>query len=348
MVTHLRFIITAAALCCTCIFARAADRTEGTAGISGEVRAFIDDIEYSTRYRTGETLFGSSAVFRFFYEPAERWQFAAGIYGLRRFGDERFFSKVLPVFRARYVSEKMSFILGELISDDAHGLPDVLYRQEFRFDPGIEEGIQFRAQPGRLSADLWVAWDSLNTPGSREHFTAGCAAVFSFDDVIFPVYIVADHSGGERYEIPGQPVQEHFGGATGLTVTHPLHSALRRVYGQMLVVGSAYRVRSGQGETGRGYGILCKAGISPFGFDCSGQWFKGRELWVTSGDPLFRSERPVYIFETARSFSLNDRVSLSGGIRFETEGCSFGNYFSNPRYRWWVSMRGGFDRRLGK
>jgi hypothetical protein len=56
----------------------------------------------------------------------------------------------------------------------------------------------------------------------------------------------------------------------------------------------------------------------------------------------------VYALEAARSFSVNDRVSLAGGIRFETEGCSFGSYFSNPRYRWWVSMCGVFDRRLGK
>jgi hypothetical protein len=287
-------------------------------------------------------------LFRFNYEPSERWQFAAGIYGLRRFGDERFFSFALPVFRARYASENLSFILGELVSLDAHGLPDVLYRQEYHFDPGFEEGIQVLVQSGRLHWDLWAAWDSLNTQENREHFTAGSAAKVSFGNFSFPVYIVADHSGGERYEVPGQPVQEHFGGAAGFTVSCPVHSAIRHVFGQILAVGSAYRVRTGNGEAGRGYGIMGKAGIAPFGFDCSAQWFKGRDFWVPSGDPLYRSGLPVYAFEAARSFSVNDRVSLSGGIRFETEGCSFGSYFSNPRYRWWVSMRGVFNRRFGK
>jgi hypothetical protein len=348
MVTYLRFIILAMALCIASPCVRAAAPATAGAGVSGEVKAFVDNIEYSTRYRIGETLFGASAVFRFYFEPSDRWLFAAGIYGLRRFGDERFFSLALPVFRAQYTSEKLTFILGEIILADAHGLPDALYRQEYRFDPGIEEGIQFRAQSGRLNWDLWAAWDSLNTPESREHFTAGSSAVLTFDNISFPVFIVADHSGGERYEVPGQPVQEHFGGAAGVAVSCPVHSAIKRVFGQILAVGSAYRVRTGNGVAGRGYGVMGKAGIAPFGFDCSAQWFKGRDFWVPSGDPLYRSGLPVYALEAARSYSLNDRVVLSGGIRFETERCSFGSYFSNPRYRWWVSMRGVFDRRLGK
>jgi hypothetical protein len=66
MVTYLRFIISATALSLACPFARAAETAsagaEAPAGISGEVRAFVDNIEYSTRYRIGGTLFGASAV----------------------------------------------------------------------------------------------------------------------------------------------------------------------------------------------------------------------------------------------------------------------------------------------
>ena len=296
-------------------------------------------------------MFGASAVFRFFYEPSERLQFAAGVYGLRRFGDERFFSRALPLFRARYVTEKLAFILGELVADSSHGLPNVLYRQEYCFDPGIEEGIQVRARTGRLSADLWVDWDSLNTPENREHFIAGLVSKVSFDNISFPLYVTAVHSGGELYEIPGQPVEERLGAAAGIAVDCPVNAAVRRaigrVFGQLLAVGSAYRVRVGQGETGSGSGILCRAGISPFDFDVSALWFKGRDFLAPTGDPLFRSNRPVYAFEAARNFSMNGRVAVSGGIRFETEGCSFKSYFSNPRYRWWISMRGGFERQCG-
>ena len=41
----------------------------GVFGISGETVAFLDNIEYSTGYRTGETMFGASAAFRFFLIP---------------------------------------------------------------------------------------------------------------------------------------------------------------------------------------------------------------------------------------------------------------------------------------
>jgi hypothetical protein len=344
MAACLRFIIAGAA-CCACY---AAAGPECPAGISGDVLAFVDNIEYSTRYRTGETLFGASAVVRFYYEPSEHIRFAAGVYGLRRFGDERFFSRTLPVFRARYVSDNLSFILGELVSAEAHGLPDVLYRQEYRYDPGIEEGIQFMGRRGCFSTDLWVSWDSLNTPAHREHFIAGNSSMFSFDEISIPFFIISDHTGGELYNIQSQPVQEHFGGAAGINVTHPLHagSALRRVFGQVLALGSTYRVRSGNGEAGRGYGIMCKAGISPFGFDCSAQWFKGRDLFLPTGDPLFRSDKPVYAFEAARDVPLKGGVSVRGGLRFETEGCSLKTYFSNPRYRWWITMNSGFERKF--
>jgi hypothetical protein len=208
-----------------------------------------------------------------------------------------------------------------------------------------------RARTGRLKADLWVDWDSLNTPENREHFIAGLVSELSFDKISFPLYIAAGHSGGELYEIPGQPVQDRLGCAAGVAVDWPLNVAFgRRAFGQVLAVGSAYRVRSGQGETGSGDGIMCKAGLAgifPLGFDFSALWFKGRDLWAPSGDPLYRSNRPVYALEAARNYSMNDRVKVSGGIRFETEGCSFKSYFSNPRYRWWISMRGGFERQCG-
>jgi hypothetical protein len=342
MAACLRFIIAAAACCA----GHAAAGSECPAGISGDVLAYVDNIEYSTRYRTGETLFGASAVVRYYYEPSERLRFAAGVYGLRRFGDERFFSRAMPVFRARYVSDNLSFILGELVSADAHGLPDVLYRQEYRYDPGIEEGIQFMGRRGCFSTDMWVSWDSLNTPAHREHFIAGSASRFSFNGFSFPLLIVADHTGGEGFDVLGQPVQEHVGVAAGIDAAHPVGSMVRRVFGQVLALGSTYRVRSGNGEAGRGYGIMCKAGISPFGFDCSAQMFRSRDLFIPTGDPLFRSDKPVYAFETAREILLKGGVSVRGGLRFETEGCSLKSYFKNPKYRWWISMNSGFERKF--
>jgi hypothetical protein len=321
---------------------------KGTLGVSGDVAAFVDDIEYSTRYRTGETIFGASAALRFFYVPSEHTLFAVGVHGLRRFGDERFFTRALPLFRAQYESEKTSFIIGDLVSAEAHGLPDVMYRQEYRFDPGIEEGIQVRVRLRHFSEDLWVAWDSLNTRAHREHFTAGSSAVFSFADFTCPVFLTADHTGGELYDIPGQPVQEHFGGATGITVSYPQRFWIKRFFGQIFVIGSSYRVRSGRGEAGEGYGFISKAGISPLGFDCSLQWIKGHDLLLPSGDPVYRFNRPVFSFEVARSYSADDRVSVSGGIRFETLTASCNGYFRNPQYRWWIALRSGFERRLGK
>jgi hypothetical protein len=316
-------------------------------GVSGDARTFLDNIEYSTSYQTGETIFGASAAFRFFFQPSIHTRFAFGVYGLRRFGDEDFLTRTLPLFRAQYESEKTSLILGELISSDAHGLPDIVYRQEYRFDPGIEEGIQVRVRLKQFNEDLWVEWDSLNTPTQREHFTAGSAAVFSVAQYTFPFFLTVSHTGGELYDIPGKPVQEHFGGATGITVSYPLDAGIRRVFGQVLVAGSSYRVRSERNITGQGYGIISKAGISPFGFDCSLQWFKGHGLLMPVGDPAYRSNRPIFALEIARSYSSKEHVSISGGLRFETVDASLDGYFRSPQYRFWIAFCGGFERNLG-
>jgi hypothetical protein len=309
-------------------------------GISGETALYIDNIEYSTRYRTGETMFGASAACRFFWKPSEHMRFAAGVFCLRRFGDERFLARSLPLFCAQYESDRVLFVIGELFSSDAHQLPDLLYRQEYSFDPGIEEGIQMRLRMRHFSQELWVAWDSLNTPSHREHFTAGSVSIISVADFSFPVFITAEHHGGELYDIPGQPVQERFGGAAGVSASHRVQSGLNRVFGQLLITGSVYRVRSEVQGTGRGYGIISKAGVSPLGFDCSLQLFKGNNLVMPLGDPVFRSNQPFFSLEIAKTYVSNDLLSATGGIRFET--VNTGN-FSNPRYRFWVIVRGGFN-----
>jgi hypothetical protein len=65
---------------------------------------------------------------------------------------------------------------------------------------------------------------------------------------------------------------------------------------------------------------------------------------VPSGDPIYRSGLPVYALEASCDRSVNGQVSFSGGLRFETEACSLKSYFGNPRYRWWLSMQGGFEK----
>lgn len=322
--------------------------SSGVFGISGETVAFVDDIEYSTRYRTGETMFGASAAFRFFWKPADHLLLSVGAYGLRRFGDERFLARSLPLFRVQYESDRVIFVIGEIVSSDAHRLPDLLYRQEYCFDPGVEEGIQVRLRLPHFSQELWVAWDSLNTPSHREHFTAGSVSIISAAaGFSFPVFITAEHHGGELYTIPDQPVQERFGGATGASVSHVVQSGIRRVFGQLLIAGSAYRLRSEERQSGHGYGVIAKAGISPLGFDCSLLWFKGNNLIMPLGDPVFRSNRPVFSLEIAKTYAANSLFSASGGIRFETADPGT-RYFSNPQYRWWIIMRGGFNHIIKK
>ncbi|MBN1128708.1 MAG: hypothetical protein JXA71_06960, partial [Chitinispirillaceae bacterium] len=139
-------------------------------GIASETAVFLENIEYNNSYRKGETVFGALEKGRFIFRPVHSADVAIGICALRRFGDERFLSRAIPLLRVRLFMPNWSFALGEIDAQDCHGLPDLLYRRERRYDPGTEEGAQFRIQTARTAIDLWVHWDSLNSPLHRERF----------------------------------------------------------------------------------------------------------------------------------------------------------------------------------
>jgi hypothetical protein len=315
---------------------------QATLGVDGEVLTYIDNIEYTTPERTGETYFGSSGSARLFYRPVPQMLFEMGAYGLRRFGDPQSVSLALPFLRATFSSDIMTFTMGSLSTAEMHFLPDLLYCQEFRYDPGMEEGMQLDMRGRNIKWEIWGAWDSLDTPNEREHFTAGSALFYSIPNWSFPLYLTVDHTGGELFN-SGEPVEEHFGGATGADVTYPLQGSLRQIFGDILLAGSDHRIRVGNFETGTGGGIFLKAGVSPGGFDCSLQWFKGYDLFMPFGDPIFESNIPYWALEISRSYAINSHVRAEGGWRFETPDIvTLAQYFSAPRYRFWLALRGEF------
>ena len=302
-----------------------------TLGIDGEVLTYIDNIEYNTPERTGETFFGSSGSARLFYRPIPQMLFEIGAYGLRRFGDTKFLSLAIPFIRAQYITELISFTMGSLSTSDGHLLPDLLYRQEYRFDPGLEEGMQLIMHGPHINWEIWGAWDSLDLSTEREHFTAGSAVSISTTHFSFPLYLTADHTGGELFN-SGVPVQEHFGGAAGIGFNFPIDAGIGAVFGQILVAGSDYRIRTADGETSQGDGIFANAGISPGGFDCSLQLFRGHNLDMPLGDPIFQSNLPYYALEISRSYMIDNHFEALGGWRFETpDVTSLSEYFKAPQ-----------------
>ena len=319
--------------------------TAGKLGISGECLGYLDNIEYSMPTRTGETYFGGSARLRLFYEPAPRLFFSAGFYGLRRFGDnDNFFSLARPVFRAQYSTDQLSFMIGDLPVADGHGMPNLLFRQEYRFDPGVQEGLQLDLHLKHFDWEIWGAWDSLDSPEHREHFEAASTATVKAGHFSVPLYLSAEHTGGELYNVGG-PVQERFGGAAGVDFRIPLDNGLRAIFAELLLPASFYRIRLGSGETGRGSGVFTKLGVSPGGFDCSLQYFRGNNLFLPLGDPVFQSNLPYYALEISRDCKIDKRLEVTGGWRWESAGAtSVQQWLNAPRYRFWIGLRGEFEK----
>lgn len=320
----------------------------GKLGISGECLGYLDNLEYTTHNFVGQTYFGGSTRLRLFYEPAQHLRFSAGFYGLRRFGDnDNFFSIAMPIFRAQYFTDHLSFMIGDLPVAGNHSMPNLVYRQEYQFDPGVQEGLQLDIHLKHFDWEIWGAWDSLLSPAHREHFEAASSAKFKAGCFSFPLYLSADHTGGEGEVFSDSvgPVKERFGGATGVEFRFPLDNGLHAVFGELLVPASFYRIRQNGGETGHGAGVFAKLGISPWGFDCSLQYFKGNNLNLPLGDPIFQSNLPVYALEISREYRIDKHIDITGGWRWETpDVSSIQQYFSTPKYRFWIGLRGDFEK----
>lgn len=317
-------------------------------GVSGTMLSYVDNLEYKNQFRVGETLLGAWAKIRLYYKPDSNWIFSAGVYGNRQFGDSRFFSDYNPLFYAGFSSNGYSFGIGEINYQSFH-LPDLLFKSETYLIKGNDEGLKFSINKQYLENDTWISWYGLNTPEQREHFAFGDVSILRFKSVFIPVMALADHHGGQLYDPSDDPVRENYNGAAGIGCNFSYVTFLRGISGRIMMFGSLYRNREDKGGFSQGWGALNDLTLIFRFVDIGLQWYKGENFISQLGNPVYKTNHPMYCLQFSKKLDVNKFVALDAGLRFENfETDGFREYLKNPQYRWWISFRGQFDKPFRK
>ena len=319
-------------------------RADSVLFITADMLAWCDNLEFFNDYREGYLHLGAYVRPRFEVRPSERFSFAFGVHVRKAFGDEDFFSDARPVFRGRINRGNFSFLLGEVISANRHGLPDALMREEFLYDPAIEEGFQFLYKGKTVQQDFWAVYDALNTAEHREHLMAGNNTTMHAGPFAMLVLLYADHYGGQVFAPEGDPVRENVAGGGGISWKLDFKNVVNQVGLKTLGMASATS-RENAGYD-KGWGSLSYAWISAWDTRFQLSFFKGKDFVAWQGNPMYQTGSPYVTFAVNRTTELISRLSVDYGIRADFMSGSVSEYFESPEHKLWVRIGYAFEHLL--
>lgn len=312
--------------------------------LTAEMSAYLYNTEYDNELREGLTTIGSYVNARCVFRPTRECRFSLGAHGRKNFGDEDFFTDVRPLFRAQYRRGIYAFTLGELMfTRERHFLPDALLREEYTYDPAVEEGIEFFFDGRRVHQDLWIRYAAENTWRHREHISAGNFTRVTVGPVVMSAMAYADHYGGQMCAPLGDPVRWNIAGGAAITVRFDFEGTVNETGAQQYILAS-YAKDGPESPHDNGWGSLSRVWIGVAGFVCRFGYFQGHDFIAWEGNPLYRLQRPYYNIEVSRKMNLSGGVFLEFGGRLEFAGIDIAEYPGNCENVVWVNMGWSVER----
>ncbi len=291
------------------------------------VTFYGDNTEFFNPYRTGETILGGQFQTWLSIEPGRRTEVIAGVFGDHRSGDDSFLDPVKPLLGFRYHTDHSLGALGTLVTENRHGYLEPLEVTTLEFTRPIEYGIQWRERRGWLDGELYLNWQHLNTPDSREIFDYGLnLAVRPIRQVSLEYQSHGLHHGGQLYDVG--PVTNNFASGIGLGLTERFRwidsTSLRLFYlhshGNIDSIVPA-------GRPDQGHGTYLRLGITP-GNWCDLwmiQWW-GKDYLAQEGDnnynsvgsdpSYYKSDRRYQEYGFGKSVLIDHAVTARGELRF--------------------------------
>ncbi|MEO8294879.1 MAG: hypothetical protein ABI613_05125 [Gemmatimonadota bacterium] len=250
-----------------------------------------DNTEFFTPFRTGETILG--AQFQTFLNvgTSARTTLRAGVFGDLRYGSTEFLDPVKPILAFRYETPTTLGVFGTLETLDRHGYLEPLEVTTLEFIRPIEYGAQLIQRRSAFDMDLFLDWQGLNTPSSREVFNYGIvmkARPTSFASLELQFHGL--HHGGQLF-------------SAGVPVTNNTVSAIGgRLHGVLPAIGASeiatfYLSSRGNidpnhpgGRPDRGHGVYMRGKITPArGLELFTIYWAGRDFHTDEGDPNYNS-----------------------------------------------------------
>jgi hypothetical protein len=210
------------------VFSSAA-RAQPAVTLGADVTFYGDNTEFRNPFREGETIFGAALRVAAISEVTNRIAITIGAFGNQRFGSEDAFEIVRPVLALTVTGARSRFVFGtfpvrppETLSgpdlDGPHRLLPPLQRETLAFDRPFEAGLQWTFAAARVSHEMWIEWQRLNTPEHRERFDGGVKAELGGPGPFsIPLQLHIVHEGGQQFS--SGPVADSLAAAAGVRIT---------------------------------------------------------------------------------------------------------------------------------
>lgn len=306
------------------------------------VVAYGDNTEFFNPYTNGETLLGVQFWSYFSYRPNDRIEVQAGLFGNHQLGSPDFFSQtratllhgedtttyspVRPVLSFRYHTEHSTGVMGTLITEDRHGLIEPLYEMRLDVSRPVEYGVQWLERHEHFDGEVFLNWQHLNTPTSREIFDYGIVAKGKLTPwLTLEGQMHAKHRGGQLFNA-GETVANNHAGAIGFRLSDSLGVLGQSELAYFRAGSDGYLdTLEAQQYPDKGYGNYFRLKMAPAGIlDIVAIVWTGHGFHAEEGDGNYGSvswEEPT-TFKLDRFYAelgFIKRFRLKGGVTIDTE-----------------------------
>lgn len=323
MVSRSRRLVPAILLVCGAAIPAAAQR------LSWRTTAtlYADNTEFFTPYRVGETLLGGQLATDLEFRTGRRTSFAAGVWADHRFGDTAFADPVRPILRFRYRGRTSEAIIGSFFPVRRHGHLEPLEVTTLEITRPIEYGGLWIERRRHWDAEVYLAWQKLNTEEQREVFDYGFVArVRPVRRVTLEAQLHGLHHGGQLFDA-GVPVTNNTAYGVGITLADRL-GWLRQSSLSVFRLWSHGNIDPdpppGRPDDGRGWYL--RGAVTPKGwFELFGIWWRGRDFLAQEGDnnynsvgadtAFYRSRRKYWEIGVLRRAEIENGVTLDAEFR---------------------------------
>ena len=314
--------------------------------LTADMLGYLNNLEYFNNHRKGILYLGAYSNLKISYQPVDRLLFSLGVFMRKAYGDKNFLTDIRPILRAQYIRGNYSVIIGELESENRHGMLDALIHEQYQFDPAIEEGFQIRYTGKIFHFDIWLSSDLLNTPIHREHLGFGNVMKLHAGPFTFLTMAYWDHYGGQLYAPEEDPVRDNVTGSGGIRYTHTIDKRVEELGLEQYIIASATTPNRKTVSFSKGFGSISRFWVTFLGFETSFLFYQGDNFETWRGNPIYHTNKPYYYIETKRHIDLGDKCFFDFGFRFDFVEISPKDYFDHTEHQVWVKMGCNFDRKL--
>ena len=279
----------------------------GNATLQNTFTFYSDNTEFFEPFRLRETILGERVISYLALAAGDQTALRVGLSADHR--DARNSeTSVQPVLSFIHHAGELESVMGAILPVRRHGLLEPMEVTNLELTRPVEYGTQLILENDTLRTDVFLNWQTLLTPSSREIFDYGCSTRFTcFPGVELGAQAHCYHVGGALY---GGVVRNNFAGGLGLLLKSRL---------PLLGESSLTAFGFGSNDTGRpgypgpvnGSGFYARASLSPidrwevFGI----AWF-GKDYLSEEGDSNYNS----YGYDGV--FYKSDRNYEEVGIRY--------------------------------